>query len=103
MAVLDGRGETGLVAALGPVGVFEREGSRWMFELGVKPAVLSEYRFGTKDMGGTVQFASHLGVNYRFRQDLSVGYRYQHLSNAGLYDSNPGLELHLITFDWLLD
>jgi hypothetical protein len=27
---------------------------------------------------------------------LDLGYRYQHLSNAGLGDSNPGINFHLV-------
>ena len=31
---------------------------------------------------------------------MSLGYRFQHMSNAGLYNRNPGLNLHMVEFAW---
>jgi hypothetical protein len=29
-----------------------------------------------------------------------VGYRFQHMSNASIYNRNPGLELHLLELSY---
>lgn len=64
-------------------------------EVGFRPAWLYDHNYGTEDFGGDLQFSSHAGVALRFSR-LVVSYRYQHLSNAGIYDSNDGLDLHLL-------
>lgn len=59
---------------------------------------LSEDRLGDRDFGTQFAFGSHMGTGVRFgpagRFDL--GYRYQHVSNAGLADPNPGINFHLL-------
>lgn len=64
------------------------------FEIGVRPAWLSRHEFGEDDFGGAVQFLSHAGVALNLGR-VVVNYRLQHLSNAGIYDNNPGINLHL--------
>jgi hypothetical protein len=49
-----------------------------------------------ENLGGPVQFTSHIGVNLNFTRHFTMGYRLQHMSNGVLYDSNPGLNLHMI-------
>jgi hypothetical protein len=99
IAVLDGGGDTGAALSVGPVGVWSRDGTRWRFEIGIKPTVLSEDRFGTLDLGGHFHFTSHLGIRYQLHPKFAVGYRFQHISNAGIASPNPGLNLHLLTLD----
>lgn len=99
LAVLDRGEDTGAALSAGPVGAWNRDGSRWHFEIGVKPTLLSEDRFGMRDLGGHFHFTSHAGIRYELRPRLSVGYRLQHISNAGISSPNPGLNLHLITLD----
>ncbi|MCH7665492.1 MAG: acyloxyacyl hydrolase [Acidobacteria bacterium] len=43
-----------------------------------------------KDLGGPIQFRSSLEASYRLRRDLRLGLLVYHLSNAGIYDLNPG-------------
>ncbi|SPA40128.1 putative lipoprotein [Cupriavidus taiwanensis] len=47
---------------------------------------------GGHRMGSAFQFADMLGVGVAFgkAQRLTIGYRFQHLSNAGIKDPNPG-------------
>ncbi|MBW1725631.1 MAG: acyloxyacyl hydrolase [Deltaproteobacteria bacterium] len=44
----------------------------------------------------TFQFTSAAGVNFNFHQHWTIGYRFQHMSNSGLSDQNPGLNTHMI-------
>jgi hypothetical protein len=68
--------------------------SPFAVEVGFRPAWLCDHHYGKEDFGGSMQFASHAGIALRFSR-LVVSYRYQHLSNAGIYDRNGGLDLHL--------
>jgi hypothetical protein len=70
-------------------------------EAGVSPTFLTRENFGTKNFGDPVQFISHVGVNWDFTSHLRLSYRFQHMSNAGLDKSNPGLNLHLIGISYL--
>jgi hypothetical protein len=89
-------GETAFIGFLGPrLSLYFLE-SIVSIEAGSRPAVLSRDRFGGIDLGGRFHFISHLGIRVRLGRFLSVGYRFQHMSNAGLQDPNPGLNLHML-------
>ncbi|HWX19376.1 MAG TPA: acyloxyacyl hydrolase [Candidatus Binatia bacterium] len=70
------------------------------FEGGASPTLISRHEFETKDFGTPFQFTSHLGLNLDWRH-YRVGYRFQHMSNAGISDRNPGLNLHVIALSYL--
>lgn len=51
------------------------------------------YRQGDSlDLGGVFQFREALGVAYEFDNAIRLGVRITHLSNADIYDANPGVE-----------
>jgi len=64
-------------------------------ECGLRPTWLTEDEFGDDNFGGPVQFSSHVGLTYNIG-NTALSYRYQHISNAHIYDENPGLDLHLV-------
>lgn len=70
-------------------------GGAWELEGGFRPVLLFEHRFGMDDFGGPVQFSSHAGVTYNWNRFV-LNYRFQHISNANIYEHNAGLELHLV-------
>lgn len=47
---------------------------------------------GGFDLGGAVAFRSGLELGYETRNGWRVALSYDHRSNAGLYDENPGIE-----------
>ncbi|MEM7357290.1 MAG: acyloxyacyl hydrolase [Acidobacteriota bacterium] len=63
-------------------------GSRWV----VTPQFsVSLYEDGDgKDLGGVLEFRSGLEVAYRYAKGRRLGVLFYHLSNAGLYEPNPG-------------
>ena len=65
-------------------------------ELGVGAHVLSDLDVGTgTDFSTRFQFGDHLGVGFRFR-NYDLGFRFQHLSNGGLRNPNPGINFLLL-------
>lgn len=54
--------------------------------------------FERRDLGSDLNFLLFAGVGLRWRISqavaLEAGYRYRHLSNASLGDTNPGLNTH---------
>ncbi len=65
------------------------------FEIGFRPTWLFDHTFGDDNFGGGVQFTSHAGLAINW-QSLVLNYRLQHTSNAGIYENNPGLNLHMV-------
>jgi len=68
-------------------------------EIGVGAHLLSETSVSTKrDLSTAFQFGSHAGVGARFgpKNAFDIGYRYQHLSNAGIKDPNDGIDFHIL-------
>lgn len=53
-----------------------------------------------KDLGGTLQFRSALGLSWQFANHARLGLQIAHVSNADLHDKNPGAEDFLLTFAW---
>jgi hypothetical protein len=91
-------GESSLGAAiitLGPSLELGRNQLPLSLEGGVSPAYISRSEFDTKNFGINFQFISHAGLNFDISNRIRIGYRFQHMSNAGFSDRNPGLNLHL--------
>lgn len=64
--------------------------------------LLSHTSIGDRRLSTAFQFGDHLGLGYRFgvtgRYDL--GYRFQHLSNAGMKQPNSGINFHQIRLQY---
>ncbi len=94
-------GHNAAIGTAGPTLIFGRAGLPVTFEAGSSPTLMSRYEFGTKNFGSTWQFTSHLGANVDLGERVRLGYRLQHMSNAGLDGHNPGLNLHLFGLSYL--
>ena|SRR5258708_6001543 len=89
------------VTTLGPTLVLGHEGLPLSLEGGVSVTGISRDQFGSKDLGSLFQFTSHVGLNWDFAPHLRLGYRFQHMSNAGIREPNPGLNLHMVAISYL--
>jgi lipid A 3-O-deacylase len=51
-----------------------------------------------RDLGSNYHFGSHIGVGLRFgkQSEFDIGYRLQHISNAGLKQPNEGINFNLL-------
>ncbi|HLP78440.1 MAG TPA: acyloxyacyl hydrolase [Candidatus Paceibacterota bacterium] len=97
---LHGEGEEAAIGTAGPVASLSWKDFPVTLDAGSSPTLLSKYRFGPKDYGLPFQFTTHIGVNWKFADHFSAGYRYQHMSNAGLGSPNPGLNLHMLGLNY---
>ena len=52
------------------------------------------------DLGGWFEFTDHVGLNWHITKQFTVGWRYQHMSNAGIYARNPGLNLQMLSVSY---
>jgi hypothetical protein len=98
---LYGGGETGFIGAIGPGLVLDKGGKGLALDLGPNFVIMDQRKFGEQDFGGRMLYMAHVGLTYRFDSGLGLGYRYQHMSNGGVYGrSNPGLDLHMAAVSW---
>jgi hypothetical protein len=76
--------------------------SRWFTDIASHPVYLSRSDFGGKSMGGNFHFTSYLGIGAYLARNrkTSLMLRYQHTSNAGLSESNPGVDMIALTFGY---
>jgi hypothetical protein len=84
--------------ALGHAGLFLdiRPAENWVIWPGANVAAWDEG--DSKDLGGTFQFVTALYVGYRLPWEDLVGVSLQHVSNAGIHDSNPGTDTLFLTY-----
>ena len=72
-------------------------------ELGVGVHFLSRTSINTqRQFGSSFQFGDHIGAGVRFgdRGQYDLGYRYQHLSNAGIKQPNQGIGYHQLRLQY---
>lgn len=94
---LGGSGEHGFIATLGPSVGVQHEEIPVEIEAGSSPTFLSRDQFGNTDFGTPFQFTSYLGLSANLGKRWGAGYRFQHMSNAGLGSDNPGLNMHMFS------
>nr|MBS0019647.1 acyloxyacyl hydrolase [Gammaproteobacteria bacterium] len=52
----------------------------------------------TMSYANNFQFRLHAGADVNLARRISAGYRFQHMSNANTFETNPGLNLHMVEF-----
>jgi len=92
---LNGGRDTGFIAILGPGLMLANEKGGFALFGGVSPTLMSRHEYGLEDFGGIFQFTSYIGLSYLFKDHFGIGYRFQHMSNANIYDENPGLDMNM--------
>ena len=93
-------GTDAFIGTAGPVVVLSRKNFPVSFDLGFNPTILSRYQFAATSFGMTLQFTSHAGIDWDVSPHVRLGYRFQHMSNGGLVEPNPGLNLHMFTVSY---
>jgi hypothetical protein len=97
---LGGEHNDAFVGSLGPaIGLRKGRCPLWL-EGGSSPTFLSQSQFGDKNLGCRFQFTSHIGLIWDITKHVSVGWRFQHMSNAGMGNSNPGLNLQMVEISY---
>jgi hypothetical protein len=67
---------------------------------GSAPTFLGRNHLGGRNLGCAFQFTSHVGLMWEVIPGWELGYRAQHISNAGIGSDNPGLNSHFAVFAW---
>jgi lipid A 3-O-deacylase len=69
---------------------------RWLVSPGWATGLY--YRGYSKNLGGVLEFRSHVELAYRLPGDSRIGLCLYHLSNGGIFDFNPGSESLVLTY-----
>jgi lipid A 3-O-deacylase len=88
------------IATVGPLVVLSYKGFPLFLEGGSSPTALTRSEFEHKDFGIPFQFTSHIGVGLNVSRHWRIACRFQHMSNAGLASSNPGLNLYMFAVSY---
>lgn len=91
--LLAGGGDLGLLGSMGFAFVFGVPGGALKIDAGSALTLMSEDEYGDEDLGGPLAFTHHVGMTWDFTDRLGVFGRIQHMSNAGLYGDNPGVNM----------
>lgn len=94
--VMHAGGQTGVIAAVGPNAKLDLPGGIVFLTAGARAGLMSRHTYGDADLGGPFTFETDLGISANLGRNLSAGYRWQHLSNAGIYNENPSINLHAL-------
>ncbi len=78
---------------IGPMLVCSLSDLNLTVEIGSRFGFLTNDRLGIESFGGQVHFLSHASFRWNIGDNWQWGLRGQHLSNAGLEDVNPGIDL----------
>ena len=78
--------------------------SRSYLDFGFSPTFLSDATVDDRSLGGHLHFTSSLSIGRRFGryEQFSIAFRAQHVSNGGLDDKNPGINVAGLRFAWEL-
>lgn len=95
LGYLEAAGDWSALLSAGGDLAYELADGLVVFDIGLRPVLLSDHTFGDESLGGALQFGSHAGVALNVDR-FSLSYRFEHISNAGIYGRNPGVNMHMI-------
>ena len=100
LGVIDDKDSARAFVFVGPVWRFAKDGAAPFFEFSFGPTALAGSTVGGRELGGNLHFRSALviGTTLGAHHAMEVAIRISHLSNGGLRDANPGLDLIGLSF-----
>ncbi len=101
-SVMNDKTNNSLSFSLGPtIELFHYE-SIVFISAGIKPSLMTNYVFDEFNLGGRFNFKSHIELTASLIKNMNIGFGFEHISNAGLYKKNPGINLHYIEIAYTL-
>lgn len=99
--VIRAAGDTGFISTFGPGLGFTKWDWNLSLEFGTGVVIVGDETFGKQDFGGPVQILGHGGISYHFPAPITVGWRFQHFSDATIYGTdNRGVDLHFLELSY---
>jgi len=99
LGLLDQSGDTAFLGTFGPAIAIINKPTGLIFDTGVGGALISEDKVGGHNFGMNFQFTAHGGISYIIGWNIALGYRFFHLSDAGI-NNGQGLNRHLLELSY---
>jgi hypothetical protein len=94
-------GLNAFTGSAGPMFVLQWDRVPLTLESGSSSTLISRHDFGSAQLGGPYQFTTHVGLTWDVARHWRLGYRFQHMSNAGIYLHNPGLNIQAFSLGYV--
>lgn len=88
--------KTTSIGSIGPRFGFHQNDGPMIVDIGSRVTLVGDDKLGVRVLDGPVHFSSHARIGFRLFKKTEIGFRLQHMSNAGLSNRNPGLDLFVI-------
>jgi len=89
--------DSGLLATIIPDLALSAWDGHVTIDTGAGAGFLTNYRYGTQNLGGPVQIAATAGIRVNPFSHVFAGFRVQHLSDAGIYGaSSLGVDMYIV-------
>jgi hypothetical protein len=99
---LQAESRSAVIGAAGPGALLKYDRVPVSLEGSFCPTFMSRSTFGAKDLGSVVQFTTGVGLNLDIAKHIRIGYRFSHMSNAGIDSKhNDGLNLHMVALSYV--
>ena len=94
--------ESAAFMSFGPVWRLPAWNEKMFLDIGFSPTILSGSTFNGRDAGGNFHFTSSLSIGAKLGRNEtgSIALRIQHMSNGGLNNTNPGLDMVGLEFSF---
>lgn len=102
LGVVSDKANNSLLFSLGPTLKIIHYENIVSVSIGLKPSLITNHIFNDFDLGGTFNFKSHIAFTTSLIKKINLGYRFEHISNAGLYENNPGINFHFTDITYVL-
>lgn len=102
LGVVRDKANSSLLFSIGPTLSIINYKDIFSVSTGLKPSLMTNHIFNNFDLGGAFNFKSHIALAVSPTTEIELGYRFEHMSNAGLYEKNPGLNIHYIEVVYVL-
>lgn len=102
LGVITASGESRPFVSLAPVWQVPVLGDNTLIKFSFGPTLLAGSTFSGRDMGGNFHFTSAAAIEAALgaQRSLTLALRIQHTSNAGLNNTNPGMDIVGISFGY---
>jgi hypothetical protein len=88
------------IGSIGPRVGYRKNDGAVIFDIGSRVTLVGDDKLGERALDGPVHFTSHFRIGFGLFDKAELGFRIQHMSNAGLGDHNPGLDLLVVDLAW---
>ena len=91
-------------ASIGPSIRFTSDAPRVhrFVDFGISPTIIDGSKYGDKEFGTSLNFTTHVGLGLRFgrAKNQVLKFRFQHISNLGINNDNPGVNMIGLDFSF---